>query len=97
MDWRAWETSNSVWAFCRDESRTMVDRELASRFLDGYERAGGEVLPAELAAFGPLMRAARLREALYVLGEMQRGVGTDWEYFEMCVEAMGRLADFEIG
>lgn len=97
VDWRAWETSNSVWAFCRDESRTMVDPGLASRFLDRYVRAGGEVLPAELAAFGLLMRAARLREALYVLGEMQREIGADWDYFEMCVEAMGRLEGFEIG
>ena len=43
-----------------------------------------------------LLRATRLWEALYVLGEIQRGVGADWEYFEMNVAAIEGLRGFEL-
>ena len=97
VDWRAWEIAGAVWSFCRDESRVAVDSTMAAAFLEEYERAGGVATAAERATFELLMRAARLWEALYVLGEIQRGVGADWEYFEMNVLAMDRLRGLEIG
>lgn len=96
VDWRAWEVGNAIWAFCRDGSRTSVDRGAAAKFLEAYERAGGEVLRAERAAFGLLMRAARLWEALYVLGEIQRGLAADWEYFQMNVAAIAGLEELDL-
>lgn len=97
VDWRAWEVSNAIWAFCRDGSRTAVDRGAAAKFLEAYERAGGEVLRAERAAFGLLMRAARLWEALYVLGEIQRGLAADWDYFQQNVAAIAGLEELDLG
>lgn len=96
VDWRAWEIAGAVWAFCRDESRVAIDPRMAVAFLGEYEHAGGVATAAERGTCGLLMRAARLWEAMYVLGEIQRGVGADWEYFEMNVAAMERLRGFEL-
>lgn len=96
LDWRAWEIAGAVWAFCRDASRVAIDSTMAAAFLEEYERAGGVATEVERAEFRLLMRAARLWEALYVLGEIQRGVGADWDYFEMNVAAMERLRGFDL-
>jgi len=95
-DWRAWDVANALWSFCRNESDTGLDEESAAALLDAYEPECGALLSGERAAMGLLIRASRLWEAMWGLGEMQRGYA-GWDYFELNVSAVEGLSGFELG
>jgi Ser/Thr protein kinase RdoA (MazF antagonist) len=95
LDWRAWDVANALWSFCRNDSNSGLDDELAAQFLEAYEPMAGALLAGERAAMGLLIRASRLWEALWGLGEMQRG-RTGWDYFELNVSAVEGLRGFEL-
>lgn len=95
-DWRAWDVANALWSFCRNESDTGLDKGLAAALLDAYEPECGALLAGERAAMGLLIRASRLWEAMWGLGEMQRG-RAGWDYFELNAAAVEGLRGFELG
>ena len=95
LDWRAWDVANALWSFCRNETNSGLDREAATAFLAAYEPLGGALFAGEREAMGLLVRASRLWEALWGLGEIQRG-HAGWDYFELNVAAVEGLSGFEL-
>ena len=95
LDWRAWDVANALWSFCRNETNSGLDREAAAAFLGAYEPLAGALLVGEREAMGLLIRASRLWEALWGVGEMQRG-RAGWDYFELNVAAVEGLGGFEL-
>lgn len=89
VDWRAWEISNAVWSFCRNAASDEFDRDAARAFLAAYEENGQPLLASERAETVTLIRLTRLWEALYTVGEAQRGGCPDWAYFAANLRAFG--------
>lgn len=97
LDWRAWDIANGLWSLCRNEANTNLVGEQARAFLEGYESTSGlGVLPAERAVFGLCVRATRLYEALWGVGEMQRG-HAGWDYLEQNVYAIAGIGELDLG
>lgn len=97
LDWRAWDIANGLWSLCRNEGNTNLVGRQARTFLESYEAASGAaILPAERAVFGLCTRATRLYEALWGIGEMQRG-HAGWDYLEQNVHAIAGLGELDLG
>ncbi len=95
LDWRACELADAIWGFARQVAHDGFDREVALAFLESYREAGGEVSPRERDELVLLMRARRLWEALYFLGDWQRGQEISWDYLAANVRALDALEGIE--
>ena len=97
VDWRAWDVANGLWSLCRNEGNTNLVGSQARAFLESYESAAGfEVPREERAVFGLCVRATRLYEALWGIGEMQRG-HAGWDYLRQNVAAIAGIEELELG
>ena len=96
LDWRVWDIANGLWSLCRDEANTGLVPSEATRFLAAYESAGPAVLSEERALIALCTRATRLFEALWGLGEMQRG-HTGWYYLQQNIVAIEGIGEPELG
>jgi Ser/Thr protein kinase RdoA (MazF antagonist) len=99
LDWRACELADATWAFCRNPWNDDFDRDAAGDFLAAYRDAGGEVTDAERGVLVLLMRARRLWEALYAVGEWslhgKDGDEADWYYLAANARALDHLEGIE--
>lgn len=96
VDWRAWDIANGLWSLCRNEGNTNLVGSQASAFLESYESASGlGVLAAERAVFALCVRATRLYEALWGIGEMQRG-HAGWDYLQQNVAAIAGIGELAL-
>jgi Ser/Thr protein kinase RdoA (MazF antagonist) len=91
VDWRAWEASNALWSFCRNAASDGFDRDATRSFLAAYEESGQRLLDSERTEMVTLIRLTRLWEALYTVGEAQRGGTPDWAYFAANLRAFETL------
>jgi Ser/Thr protein kinase RdoA (MazF antagonist) len=96
LDWRVWDVANALWSLCRNDTNTALIVPAAMTFLEAYEFTGPAVLPEERALFTLCTRATRLFEALWGLGEMQRG-HPGWDYFQQNVAAIAGLEELDLG
>ncbi|MPZ99878.1 MAG: phosphotransferase [Dehalococcoidia bacterium] len=92
LDWRACEVGDAAWLFARNAESDDVDRGVFDDFVAAYQDAGGELTAAERALLPLLIRARRLWEALYGLGEPARGREVDWDYLAANLRALEVLA-----
>ncbi len=97
VDWRAWDVANGLWSLCRNEGSTNLMGWQARAFLESYEAASGVGVPAEeRAVFALCVRATRLYEALWGLGEMQRG-HAGWDYLQQNIAAIAGIGELDLG
>jgi Ser/Thr protein kinase RdoA (MazF antagonist) len=95
LDWQACDVADATWAFCRRGDHSGLDRATATEFLDEYYSAYGEIVPHERDAIPRLIRARRLWEALFDLGDFQRGYSTDLSYFTASLRALESVAGIQ--
>ena len=88
LDWGACDLADAVWAFCRRRDGSGLDGEAAAAFVDEYRAAGGPLDADERAALPDLIRARRLWEAPFDLGDFQRGYSSDLAYFAAGLRAL---------
>ena len=96
LDWRMWDIANALWSLCRTEANTGLVPSEAARFLGAYESTGLIVLPEERMLIALCTRATRLFEALWGLGEMQRG-HAGWDYVQQNIIAIDGIEELGVG
>ena len=96
LDWRVWDIANALWSLCRNDTNTALIPAASAAFLETYESTGPAILDAERALIPLCTRSTRLFEALWGLGEMQRG-HAGWHYLEQNIHAISALPDLELG
>ena len=96
LDWRVWDVANALWSLCRNDTNTALIAPAAAAFLEAYESTGPPVLSNERGLVTLCTRAPRLFEALWGIGEMQRG-HTGWDYFEQNVAAIAGIEELDLG
>ena len=96
LDWRVWDVANALWSLCRNDTNTALIAPAAAAFLEAYESTGPPVLSNERGLVTLCTRATRLFEALWGIGEMQRG-HTGWDYFEQNVAAIAGIEELDLG
>ena len=96
LDWRIWDVANGLWSLCRNGANTGLVPSDAARFLGAYESTGPAVLDEERVLVALCTRATRLFEALWGLGEMQRG-HAGWDYLQQNIIAIDGIDELNLG
>lgn len=87
-EWLAYELGRALWEFCRYDEKAVMNAKNAESFLQAYQAADGVVPETEFDLLVPFIRAIRLQEILFSLGEAIYGEWWEPEYTLYNLEAL---------
>jgi Ser/Thr protein kinase RdoA (MazF antagonist) len=90
-EWLSYELGRALWEFCRYDERAVLDAKNAEDFLRAYQASGGVVTETEIDLLVPFIRAVRVQEVLFSLGEAIHGEWWEPEYTLYNLEALDNI------
>lgn len=93
IDWRTWDVANALLEFCAGPAGVNLDLGRASEFVAVYESAALSLSATERSTLPLLIRARKLDELMYSIGETQSGAVEDWEYLNQSLQGWQQIQD----
>ncbi len=95
IDWRTWDLANALLEFCSGTAGTDFNVDCAKSFTSSYESTAGKLTPLERSTLPLLIRARKLDEFMYSIGETMTGAVEDWDYLNQSCKGWLQIRQLE--